>query len=182
MTPQQLSGAAQSASRKWASASSELRTECVLALAAGIDSARDVILRENQLDLTEGRSAGLSPALLDRLLLDDSRLDAMIEGIKHVAKLPDILGQKLRTYEHPSGMSIESVRVPIGVVLMIYESRPNVSSDSAALCLKTGNAVILRGGKEARRSNLAIVNAMSGAAASSGLPEGTLSFVEDQRR
>ena len=130
------------------------------AIADTIDRQREIIKAANATDMHHGSSRGLSSAMLDRLRLDDGRIDAMVEGILQIARLPDPVGCVLDTRRHGNGMTIEKVRVPLGVVLIIYESRPNVTADAAALCFKAGNAVILRGGSEALQSNAAIAEAM----------------------
>lgn len=178
----ELAHLAHAASSKMALTTPEDRKRFIYAFADGIDSKRGEILAANERDAADARSAGLSSALVDRLVLNSARLDSMIQAARQVAELPDILGEVLRDYSHSNGLIIKSRRVPIGVVLMIYESRPNVSSDAASLGIKSGNAVILRGGKEARRSNMAIISAMNGAARAEGIPEQAVLFVENQER
>jgi glutamate-5-semialdehyde dehydrogenase len=129
-------------------------------MAEGIKSSQDAILEANSKDIELAKANGLSPALIDRLLLNAERIDSMVEAIEQIIELPDPIGDVLDTFYHKGGMKIEKVRVPIGMIAVIYESRPNVTSDVAALCLKAGNGVILRGGKEAINSNIAIYNAM----------------------
>lgn len=182
ISARELAERAKAAQRKLALLSSEKRSELVTRIGEAIRSERRQILEANFRDTKAAEAAGLSEALLDRLRLDDERIDSMADGLAAVSELPDPLGEVLREYDHPQGMRIESVRVPIGVVLMIYEARPNVSADAAGLCLKSGNAVILRGGKEARLSNLAIVQAMSSAALRIGAPPHCMQFVENQER
>ena len=123
-------------------------------MADEIMTCRDSILAANDEDLIRARSNGLSGAMLERLTLNPERVEAMADGIRQVAALPDPVGQSIREWTTPKGLLISKVRVPIGVVGIIYESRPNVTSDAAVLCIKTGNATILRGGSEAIRSNL----------------------------
>ena len=130
------------------------------AMAAELRSQATGILSENAKDLEEGRENGLSSAMLDRLRLNESRLEAMADGVEQVAQLSDPVGDILDEKERPNGMKIQQVRVPIGVIGIIFESRPNVTSDAAVLCLKSGNATILRGGSEAIHSNRAICDAL----------------------
>jgi glutamate-5-semialdehyde dehydrogenase len=130
-------------------------------MAAGIEKSADRIKTANAKDLESGKKAGLSPALLDRLTLTDQRIAEMAKGVREVAALADPVGKIISEWTRPNGMRIQKVRVPLGVILIIYESRPNVTADAACLCFKTGNAVILRGGSEAIHSNLAIAEAMN---------------------
>ena len=150
-------------------------------MAAGIDSQREAIKAANEKDLAAGKEAGLSAALIDRLELTPGRIDAMIAGIRQVIALDDPVGDKLETIDGPDGLVIEKVRVPIGVIGIIYESRPNVTADSAALCLKAGNAVILRGGKEACFSNRAVADALA-LGAEAGMPEGAIQLISTTDR
>lgn len=152
------------------------------AVAAALEAHGQELLAANALDLDAARAAGMRPALLDRLALDQKRLDGMVEGVRQVAALPDPIGQLLRGSALPNGLSVCQVRVPLGVVGIIYEARPNVTVDAAALCLKSGNAALLRGGKEARASNLALGKVMNDALAALGLPEGAVQVVEDPSR
>lgn len=152
------------------------------ALAAALEHHTGDILAANAQDLAAGREAGLRPALLDRLELNDARIAAMAAGIRQVAALPDPIGQVVRGSTLPNGLQVTQKRVPLGVVGIIYEARPNVTADAAALCLKSGNAALLRGGKEARQSNLCLGKVMGGALAGLGLSEGTLQIVEDPSR
>jgi glutamate-5-semialdehyde dehydrogenase len=135
------------------------------------------ILAENARDVQAARDAGLASAVLDRLALDPARLGKMADGIREVAALPDPAGETIRAWTRPNGLAISKVRVPIGVIGIIFESRPNVTSDAAVLCLKTGNATILRGGSESLRSNLAIAQALREGAASAGLPADSVLLV-----
>lgn len=136
------------------------RSGAIVAMADGIDHAAGAILKANALDVEDGAKAGLSAAMIDRLLLDADRIAAMGQGLRDVAALPDRLGEVMEAVRRPNGLVIERVRVPIGVVAVIYESRPNVTADAAAICFKAGNACVLRGGSEAHRSNEAILRAM----------------------
>ncbi len=152
------------------------------AMAAGVRRSAQAILAANARDMDAARRAGLSTALLDRLRLDAGRLEAMIEGLSQVARLPDPVGRLLRRTTRPNGLVIEKVSVPLGVVAVIYESRPDVTADAAALCFKSGNAVILRGGSEAAASCAAIVEAIVAAGESEGLPAGAIQIVDTTDR
>ncbi|MFI5335987.1 MAG: glutamate-5-semialdehyde dehydrogenase [Opitutales bacterium] len=161
---------ARAASRVLAQATAAARNRALLAMADELVAARAVILAANAADVAAARTAGLSAALIDRLRLDAPRLDAMAAGVRAVADLPDPVGRVLREWTQPNGLRFSKVAVPLGVIGIIYESRPNVTSDAATLCLKAGNAVILRGGSEALRSNLAIAAALGRGLAAAGLP------------
>ncbi len=152
------------------------------AMAAALEAAAQEILAANAQDLSAARAAGTRPALLDRLALDEGRIGAMARGIRQVAALPDPIGQVVRGNTLPNGLQVTQARVPLGVVGIIYEARPNVTADAAALCLKSGNAALLRGGKEARNSNLCLGQVMGGALEALGLPAGALQVVEDAGR
>ncbi len=144
------------------------------AMATALIGSRDAIQAANKLDCKSAKAAGLSAALIDRLLLDTSRIEAMAEGLRQVSALPDSLGIDLAVIQRPNGLVIRKVRVPLGVVAVIYESRPNVTADAAAICFKAGNAVILRGGSEAVASNAAIHEAITAVA---GLPANAIQMV-----
>jgi len=165
------------ASRQLAKLSSDQKNRCLLAMADGLVNSVAELKAANAKDMEAGKAASLSSALLDRLLLDDKRIGAMAKGLREVAALHDPVGEVLLERTRPNGLKIRKVRVPIGVIAIIYESRPNVTADSAGLCLKTGNAVILRGGKEALNSNQAIANVMSRAGGKEGLPANAIQFV-----
>ena len=137
----------------------------LLAIAAALESEKGAILAANAADVAAAQAAGLAAALVDRLTLTDARFAAMVEGVRHVASLPDPVGEVIWTRTRPSGITIRKTREPFGVVAVVFESRPNVFVDTAALCLKTGNAIILRGGKEAVKSNAALARAVKGALA-----------------
>ena len=143
--------------------STDEKNRMLLAVADALESARGKIAAANAEDVARAKGAGLAPAMVDRLTLTPARFDSMVAGVRHVATLPDPVGETIWERERPSGISISKVRVPIGVIAVVFESRPNVFVDTAALCLKTGNAVILRGGKEAIRSNKALAAAVSSA-------------------
>ena len=141
-----------------------------------------VILAANARDIEAAAAKGIGSAMLDRLRLDTARLQGIAAAVREVAELPDPVGQVTRAYDRPNGIHVERVRVPLGVIAMIYEARPNVTADAAALCLKAGNAVILRGGSEAIHSNTAIAASLKRALRDAGLPEAVLTLVEDLRR
>ena len=136
------------------------KNAALLAIADSLEKNRAAIVAANGIDLAHAKEAGISPAMLDRLTLTPARFDAMVAGVRHVATLPDPVGETIWTRERPSGIKIRKVRVPLGVIAVVFESRPNVFIDTAALCLKTGNAVILRGGKEAIESNKSLAAAV----------------------
>ena len=173
----ELGANALAASRGLAKLSADKKNTILLAMADGILAASDTILAANARDLEAGREKGLSNAMLDRLALDEKRLAAVADGVRQVASLPDPVGESLESWTRPNGLQIEKVRVPIGVIGIIYESRPNVTSDAAVLCFKTGNATILRGGSEAFHSNTAIADALQTAGAAAGLPDHSIQLV-----
>ena len=152
----QLAERARNASRALARLKAEEKNAALMQLAEALTVAREEIIAANARDLENARSAGLSEAMLDRLMLTEARFSAMIAGLEHVATLEDPVGETIWSRKRPSGITIDKVRVPFGVIAVVFESRPNVFIDTAALCLKTGNAVILRGGKEAFATNLAL--------------------------
>ena len=154
----------------------------LLAMAAAIDQARDRLIAENAKDLDAGRKAGLDDALLDRLTLNAERIAGMAEGLRQVAQLPDPVGEIDDLNYRPSGIQVGRMRVPLGVIGIIYESRPNVTADAAGLCLKSGNASILRGGSEAIHSNQAIAACIQAGLKAAGLPEDAVQVVETTDR
>ncbi len=170
VTVRQLAEAARAASLRLAVASTEAKNRALLALAEKIESSIPALVAANAKDLEAGRAAGLSSAMLDRLTLNDTRIRQMAQGVREIVALPDPIGAELERTLRPNGLVIRKVRVPIGVIGIIYESRPNVTIDCAALCLKSGNATILRGGKEAFHSNTALAALIADALASAGLP------------
>ena len=173
---------AQEAAGQLAVSSAVQRNAALSAIADALEQQAEQIISANRDDLAAGRSNGLSQALLDRLRLDQERISGIAASVREVICLADPLRRVLETIVRPNGLKIEKVSVPIGVIGVIYEARPNVTADSAALCLKSGNAVILRGGKEAIRSNKAIAAAMREAVAGAGLPEDCICLVEDTGR
>ena len=152
------------------------------AIATQLELNRDAIMAANELDLEAGRNNGLDEAMLDRLALTPTRFDAMVEGLKQVASLPDPVGEITDMAYRPSGIQLGKMRVPLGVIGIVYESRPNVTIDAASLCLKSGNATILRGGSESIHSNRAIAAAISSGLAQAGLPEQAVQVVETTDR
>ena len=168
---------ARAASREMAKLSTRKKNAILEAMAAELDTRRTAIQEQNRKDLDAGRAAGLSAAMLDRLELTDARIDGMIKGLRDVAVLNDPVGQVISTWDRPNGLEIKKVRVPIGVIGIIFESRPNVTCDAAALCFKTSNAVILRGGKEAIHSNRAIAEAMRAGGMEKGMPEHAIQLI-----
>ena len=151
---------ARAASAGLAKMTTEEKNAALLAVADALEGARGAICEANAADVARAKEAGIAPAMLDRLTLTPARFDAMVAGVRHVATLPDPVGETIWTRERPSGITIRKVRVPLGVIAVVFESRPNVFVDTAALCLKTGNAVILRGGKEAIGTNKALAAAV----------------------
>lgn len=174
--------AAREAARRLALAGRKEKDRALREMASSIRSRRDSIVEANGLDLEEGRKAGLSEPLLERLTLDDGRIESMAAGLEQIAVLPDPIGSGLGSYINEDGLEISRVRVPLGVIGMIYESRPNVTADAAGLCLKSGNAVILRGGKEAHHSNRAIAEAIGKALGNVGFPAGAVQLLDDPGR
>lgn len=160
-----------------ARASTEQKNQALQGMAQTLRAHRNTILEANSTDVESAHIAGLSKALIDRLTLNDRRLEEMIQSVETVIKLPDPVGEVIRTWRRPNGLEIRKVRVPLGLVGIIYESRPNVTSDCAILCLKSGNATLLRGGSEGFRSNQAIVSALRDALRESGLPEAAVSVI-----
>jgi len=178
----ELGRRARAAARVLARTSSEQKNQGLLAMADELVAGGGAILEANAGDLARAEGAGLSRAMLDRLRLDEGRLRAMADGVREVARLEDPVGGVIRRWTRPNGLEISKVRVPIGVVGIIYESRPNVTSDAAVLCTKTGNATILRGGSESIGSNMAIAAALSRGAARAGLPADSVLLVETTDR
>ena len=146
-------------------------------MAAGLERSRREILGANAKDMAAARARGQSAALLDRLALTDERIREMAQGLREIARLPDPIGQVLRRWRRPNGLSISKVRVPIGVITIVYEARPNVTADCVGLCLKSGNAVVLRGGSEAHHSNTAIHRLLDRAARRAGVPDGAIQLI-----
>ncbi|WP_067866045.1 glutamate-5-semialdehyde dehydrogenase [Neptuniibacter marinus] len=173
---------ARDAARLVAKADTNLKNQALLAMADAIDSSRPELHAANALDLDGGRKNGLDSAMLDRLELTDARIDTMIEGLRQVATLADPVGAINDLKYLPSGIQVGKMRVPLGVIGIIYESRPNVTVEAASLCLKSGNATILRGGSEAIHSNQAVANCIKAGLKSAGLPEHAVQVVETTDR
>ncbi len=169
---------AKAAARVLAGVSSAIKNEALMEMADGLVSATAELKKENEKDLKYAREKGLSSALIDRLELNDKRINGMASGLREIAALPDPVGEVTRMWQRPNGLRIGKVRVPIGVIGIIYESRPNVTADAVGLCLKSGNSIILRGGSEAINSNTAIAKILMQAAKSAGLPEGCIQLID----
>ncbi|MDR1874263.1 MAG: glutamate-5-semialdehyde dehydrogenase [Synergistaceae bacterium] len=165
------------AARRLATTPTEVKNAALRAMAGALRANGASMLEQNRLDLEDGRAAGLTNALLDRLALDAARVESMATGLEEIAAFRDPVGEVLGMWNGEKGIRIGQVRVPLGVVGIIYEARPNVTADATGLCLKSGNAVILRGGKEALRSNTIIAKLLSEAADESGIPGGSVQFL-----
>ena len=181
MTTREILLAAKAAAPVLAAADTEMKNQALLAMADALEADTAAILTANALDM-EAAKDHIQPVMLDRLALNESRIKGMAEGIRQVSALPDPVGRVRSRVERPNGMVIDKVGVPMGVVAIIYESRPNVTSDAAALALKSGNGCVLRGGKEAFRSSDAIVTAMQKGLAAVGLPRELVQLVQDTTR
>ncbi len=179
---QQVGRQAREASRATARASTAAKNAALLAMAAEIRAGRAELLAANAADVAEAKANGLDAALLDRLQLSEKSVEAMALGLEQVAALPDPIGEISDMKRRPSGIQVGKMRVPLGVVGIIYEARPNVTADAAALCLKSGNAAILRGGKEALRANQAIAACVRAGLAAAGLPETAVQVIETTDR
>lgn len=166
------------ASRDIASASTTKKNNALHHIAEDIISSSEMLKIENEKDIAVAKKAGLSEAIIDRLRLSDSRIRGMAEGVRQIIHLADPVGELLRGHTRPNGLQIQKIRVPIGVIVIIYESRPNVTADAAVLCLKAGNAVILRGGKESIHSNRAIYKILTSALENAGLDTRCIQLVE----
>lgn len=173
---------ARAASRIMAIVSTEVKNKALLAMADRLEENNDIIIAANRLDLESGEKTGLTKALLERLTLNNERIKGMADGLREIAALPDPIGEVLGMWRRPNGLDIGRIRTPLGVVGIIYESRPNVTADAAGLCLKAGNAIILRGGEEALNSNRIIARIIAEAAIDSGLPEGCIQLVDSADR
>jgi len=165
------------ASRALANLTTDQKNKILLAMADGILSDADQIISANAIDLDNAVNNNLTNSMIDRLRLDQKRIEAIADGIRQVATLPDPVGEIMDEWERPNGIKIKQIRVPIGIIGIIYESRPNVTSDAAVLCLKTGNATILRGGKESINSNIAISDSLQNAGEKAGLPENSIQLI-----
>lgn len=170
------------ASRFLATAGTDIKNEALVKMAEHLERQTEEITAANQIDLAQGEKQGLTKALLDRLALNPTRIRDMAQGLREIAALPDPVGEMLEMHHRPNGLDIGRIRTPLGVIGIIYESRPNVTADAAGLCLKSGNAIILRGGEEALNSNRIITRIISAAAMECGLPEGTIQLVDSEDR
>lgn len=173
---------AKAAARFLATASTTLKNQALTAMADALEAGTAEILAANARDLELGGARGLTPALLERLSLNESRVKDMAQGLREIAALGDPVGEVLGMWRRPNGLDIGRVRTPIGVIGIIYESRPNVTADAAGLCLKAGNAILLRGGEEALNSNRVIASKIAAAAAACGIPEGAVQLVDSEDR
>ncbi len=170
---------AKAAARALACAMTEEKNDALLMIAAAIEENAPAILTANAEDLENGRANGLSDALLDRLALNEARIAGIADSLRQVVQLPDPVGRVLEETVRPNGLRLRKIAVPIGVIAVIYEARPNVTADSAGLCLKSGNAVLLRGGKEAIRSNIALAQVMRAALEQTAIPADAIQLVTD---
>ncbi|MDX1566926.1 MAG: glutamate-5-semialdehyde dehydrogenase [Longimicrobiales bacterium] len=173
---------ARAASHRIAGLTTDQKDAALLAIADELDANRDRVLTRNAMDVQEARERGVDEALLDRLRLDEGRMASLADDTRAVAALPDPVGTEYDGRVRPNGLRVVKRRIPLGVVGVIYEARPNVTIDIAALCLKTGNAVILRGGSETFRSNMALVEVIQGALEDSGIPRDAVQYIEDTDR
>ena len=181
-TMQQIGRQARQASRVMMRASGAQKTQALLAMAEALSAQRSALQRANASDVDSARARQLEPALLDRLTLSERSIDVMIEGLRQIATMPDPIGGLSATTVRPNGMQVAQMRVPLGVISIIYESRPNVTIDAAALCLKSGNACILRGGSEALQSNLALAKIVEQGLVAAGLPQHAVQVLETPDR
>ncbi len=179
---QQMGERAREAASALALAGAEEKNGALAAIAAALGQNTGEILAANRSDLDAARADGMAPAMLDRLALDEKRVQSIAAGVEEIIALPDPVGRTDAGWTRPNGLSITRVRVPLGVVGIIYEARPNVTADAAALCLKSGNACILRGGKEAVKTNIAMAGVMRQALEKAGLPADAVQLVEDTSR
>src|SRR5437867_3364863 len=176
----QKASRAKAAARQLATLSTVVKNKALLAMADALEAHEAELLEANKKDLAGAR--GLSKAAIDRLTLNAKRIKEMAMGLREVAALPDPVGEVTKMWRRPNGLQVGRMRVPIGVIGIIYESRPNVTADAASLCLKSGNAVVLRGGSEAIQSNAAIVKVLSEAGEKLGIPAGAITFIDNPDR
>jgi glutamate-5-semialdehyde dehydrogenase len=173
---------AKAAARRLATVGMNVKNTALLAMADALVAQAPALKDANAADVAAGRERGLTDALIDRLTLNDKRIQAMADGLREIAALQDPIGQVIDGSRRPNGLELQRVRVPLGVVAVIYESRPNVTADAAGLCIKSGNAIILRGGSEAIRSNTAIARLLAAAGERAGLPADSLQLIETTDR
>ena len=169
---------AKTAKAKVANMSTNDKNKALLAMADALEKNKDIIIKANELDIKKGEKNGLTKALLDRLLLNEKRIKDIADGLRQVASLPDPIGEVMSGWKRPNGLNICKTRVPLGVIGIIYEARPNVTVDAIGLCLKSGNVVVLKGGSEAINSNIAIVKVVQDAAKKAGVPDGAIQLIE----
>lgn len=172
----------QQAAKTLALLSTEEKNEALTRIAEALIKQKEWILQENEKDVALGKEQGLSPALIDRLQLTNERIEQIVDGVRQVAGLPDPIGEIVEEWTRPNGLRIQTIRVPLGVIGMVYEARPNVTVDAASLCLKTGNAVLLRGSSSALHSNKALVHVMKEALRDSAVPADAIQLLEDTSR
>ncbi|MBI2359097.1 MAG: glutamate-5-semialdehyde dehydrogenase, partial [Deltaproteobacteria bacterium] len=178
----ELAKKAREAARRLARLSSEEKNRALLGMAERLETEAEALLSENEKDLELARKAGLSSALIDRIALSPSRIQAMAKGLREIVALPDPVREIVRMWRRPNGLQVGKMRIPLGVIAIIYEARPNVTADAAALCLKSGNAVILRGGSEAHFSNRAIGSIFQRACGETRVPHEAVQVVESKDR
>jgi glutamate-5-semialdehyde dehydrogenase len=169
---------AKDASRIMVTASTNMKNKALIAMAEALINSKNTITEANMVDMELGKENHLSIAMLDRLMINQERIENMAQGLRNVASLKDPIGDGIKRWKTPNDLDISMIRVPLGVIGMIYESRPNVTVDAAALCLKSGNSIILRGGSEAINTNIALAKVIKKAAISAGLPEGCIQLIE----
>ena len=182
MTLIEIGEKARLASRILATVSSSDKNKALTYIADDLEKYSDKILAANTIDLENAEKSGMKASMVDRLRLTEDRIKAIAEGVRQVRDLPDPVGEVIGAMRRPNGLQIAKRRVPLGVIGIIYESRPNVTADTAVLCLKSSNACILRGGKEAINSNSAIADIMKDAVKRAGLPDGTVELIRDTSR
>lgn len=170
------------ASRELAVTPTTVKDQALMDMADALEAGSQEIMAANRRDLEQGEKSGLTAALLERLMLDEKRIKDMAQGLREIAALPDPVGQVLEINKRPNGLEVGRVRTPIGVIGIIYESRPNVTADAAALCVKAGNSILLRGGEEALNSNRVIARLIADAATRAGLPAGAIQLVDSDDR
>ncbi|MCJ7770890.1 glutamate-5-semialdehyde dehydrogenase, partial [Candidatus Bathyarchaeota archaeon] len=178
MTMIEIGKKAKQASLELARLSTEVKNNALLAMAKALEENSEGILAANKKDVESAETKGVKAALIDRLVLDKSRIARMASSIREVSQLPDPVGQIVKTWIRPNGLIIGQIRVPLGVVGIIYESRPDVTSDASAICIKSGNAVILRGGSDAINTNIAIGRILNEASESKGVPAGSIQVIK----
>ncbi len=174
--------AAKKAARDLATAGTALKNKALLAMAKALEDEQEVILAANENDMKNAAAKGMKSSMLDRLKLTEARIMEMSEGLRQVAALPDPIGNILGGKRLPNGLTVTKISVPLGVIGIIYEARPNVTADAAGLCLKSGNAVVLKGGSEAMHSNIAITGILAAAAEKAGIPKGAIQFIDTSDR